>query len=139
MDLTDEYRLAMTRRHFFARNSVGIGTAALASLLGSNGFGATVETKPKTGGLPGLPHFPPKAKRVIFLHQSGGPSQMDLFDYKPNMRKMQGTDPPRPAHHRYDLGAKLVSGGQPDFQVQPIWPIRNLGERVVAAPGQGCG
>src|SRR6202171_1898277 len=93
MDPMDEYRLAMTRRHFFARNSLGIGTAALASLLGSNGAGATVETKPKTG-LPGLPHFPPKAKRVIFLHQSGGPSQMDLFDYKPNMRKLQGTELP---------------------------------------------
>src|ERR1700719_4375602 len=96
MDLTHEYSLAMTRRHFFARNSLGIGTAALASLLSSNGYGATVDTKP-TGGLPGLPHFPPTAKRVIFLHQSGGPSQMDLFDYKPQLKKSRGQNCRAPA------------------------------------------
>src|SRR5215475_9014711 len=86
MDLADELKLAMTRRHFFASSSVGLGTAALASLLSG--------ADSKTGGLPDLPHFAPKAKCVIFLHQSGGPSQMDLFDYKPNMRKLQGTELP---------------------------------------------
>src|SRR6266496_2543014 len=86
MDVGAEYKLAMTRRHFFARSSAGIGTAALASLLSSNGFAA--------GGLPGLPHFAPKAKRVIFLHQSGGPSQMDLFDYKPSLDKLAGAELP---------------------------------------------
>src|SRR5258707_15108858 len=88
MDWADEYKLAITRRHFFARNSVGIGGAALASLLSANGFAADT----KTGGLAGLPHFAPKAKRGIFLHQSGGPSQMDLFDYKPAMGKSQGSE-----------------------------------------------
>src|SRR6202035_2248361 len=48
----------------------------------------------ETGGLPGLPHFPAKAKRVIYLHQSGAPSQLDLFDYKPGLRKLQGTEVP---------------------------------------------
>ena len=48
----------------------------------------------RTAGLPGLPHFPPKAKRVIYLFQSGGPSQMELFDYKPRLREFQGTDLP---------------------------------------------
>ncbi|MGH9720788.1 MAG: DUF1501 domain-containing protein [Bryobacteraceae bacterium] len=75
----------MTRRHFFGRAGLGVGTAALASLFESAGF---------AGGLPGLPHFAPKAKRVIFLHQSGGPAQMDLFDYKPQLRKLQGTELP---------------------------------------------
>src|SRR5260370_21306708 len=79
MDPQREARLAITRRHFFGLASTGIGTAALAFA---------------DEGLQGLPHFPPKAKRVIFLHQSGGPSQMDLFDYKPSMRKLQGSELP---------------------------------------------
>ena len=81
-------RLAFTRRHFFARTSAGIGTAALASLLQNDALAAP------TGALTGLPHFAPKAKRVIFLHQSGAPSQMDLFDYKPQLRKFQATELP---------------------------------------------
>ncbi len=84
-----ECKLAITRRHFFGLASTGIGTAALASLMTPNAFG--VET---SDGLPGFPNFPPKAKRVIFLHQSGGPSQMDLFDYKPKLKKLQGSELP---------------------------------------------
>jgi hypothetical protein len=80
-----EFRLAMTRRHFFSRTSTGIGIAALASLM---------EPKLSAATLPGLPHFPPTAKRVIYLHQSGAPSQMDLFDYKPKLSKLQGTELP---------------------------------------------
>ena len=80
-----EEKLAITRRYFFSRASTGIGAAALASILNPNAFAT---------GLPGLPHFAPKAKRVIFLHQSGAPSQIDLFDYKPKLRAFQGTDLP---------------------------------------------
>ncbi|MGH9667974.1 MAG: DUF1501 domain-containing protein, partial [Bryobacteraceae bacterium] len=90
-----EYALAMTRRHFFSRTSAGIGVAALASLLEPSLFaeiGSQID--PKTGGLVGLPHFPPTAKHVIFLHQSGGPSQMDLFDYKPKLKDRQGAELP---------------------------------------------
>src|SRR5690349_22426975 len=79
----------ITRRHFFSRMSTGIGIAALGSLLAEDGLAAT-----ETGGLPGLPHFRPKAKRVIFLHQSGGPAQMDLFDYKAKLSKFRGTELP---------------------------------------------
>src|SRR5213083_269443 len=82
----------ITRRHFFSRSSTGIGIAALGSLLTQDGFAAAPATT--AGGLPGLPHFAPKAKRVIFLHQSGGPSQMDLFDYKPALDKLAGTELP---------------------------------------------
>lgn len=85
----DELGLAITRRHFFGMGRLGIGSAALASLLAE-----TIERDPKTHGLTGLPHFAPKAKRVIVLHQSGGPSQMDLFDYKPQLTKRQGTELP---------------------------------------------
>ncbi len=93
MTLQRELGLALTRRHFFGRSAKGIGLAALASLLESNGYAAATRD-PKTGGLVGLPHFTPKAKCVIFLHQSGGPSQMDLFDYKPGLKKRQGTELP---------------------------------------------
>src|SRR2546425_7311134 len=94
--LTPEISAAMTRRQFFRRNAAGIalGIPALATLLTADGFGADTATDPKTGGLAGLPHFPPKARRVIFLHQSGAPSQMELFDCKPNLVKLQGMDLP---------------------------------------------
>jgi hypothetical protein len=86
--------LALTRRQLFSRVSTGIGTAALASLLNPQLFASGGEVDPKTGGLVGLPHFAPKAKRVIFLHMSGGPSQLDLFDHKEKLKKFQGTELP---------------------------------------------
>jgi hypothetical protein len=97
----DEFRLMMNRRHFFSRASTGIGAAVLASLLRDdllaqdtpNGL-APSQPSTATGGLPGLPHFKPKAKRVIYLFQSGAPSQMDLFDYKPKLDDFQGKDLP---------------------------------------------
>ncbi len=82
----EERNLLLTRRHFFSRAAAGLGTAALASLLASE---ARAE-----GGLPGLPHFPPKAQRVIYLFQHGAPSQLDLFDYKPGLEKVRGADLP---------------------------------------------
>ena len=71
----EDARLLITRRHFFGRTSAGLGAAALTSLLAGKAEAAD--------GLPGLPHFPPTAKRVIYLFQHGAPSQLDLFDYKP--------------------------------------------------------
>ena len=92
----EEHRVLMTRRHFFSRCGVSLGAAALAALLRENGFAAEADTdgKPAAGGLPGLPHFAPKAKRVIYLFQSGGPSQLELFDYKPQLEKFRGQDLP---------------------------------------------
>jgi hypothetical protein len=94
MDPHDDIGLALTRRHFFARTSTGIGIAALASLMDARLFAENAEIDPHTGGLAGLPHFAPKAKRVIYLHQSGAPSQIDLFDYKPKLAKQQGAELP---------------------------------------------
>jgi hypothetical protein len=79
-----------TRRHFFSRTSTGIGIAALAHLLGNDLQADTAGSS----ALPGIPHFPPKAKRVIYLFMSGGPSQMETFDYKPMLAKLRGTDLP---------------------------------------------
>ncbi len=94
MGFPDDFGLSITRRRLFGRTATGIGVAALASLLNPRLFSAVEERDPKTGGLFGLPHFAPKAKRVIFLHQSGAPSQMELFDYKPDLEKYQGTELP---------------------------------------------
>ena len=93
-----ERDLLLTRRQLFGRTAQGIGVAALASLLGPEllaavpGIGQARD--PKTGALAGLPHFAPKARRVIFLHQSGGPSQLETFDYKPALLQYQGTQIP---------------------------------------------
>lgn len=86
--------LAVTRRQFFGRTATGIGTAALASLLHSEGYAASGAPPPGPGGLPNLPHFAPKAKRVIYMFQSGAPSQIDLFDHKPLLRQYHGQDLP---------------------------------------------
>jgi uncharacterized protein (DUF1501 family) len=87
MRIERQWELHQTRRQFFGRTARGLGAAALASLFAKSGHAAA-------GGLDGLPHYAPKAKRVIWLHQSGGPSQLDLFDYKPGLKKLQGTELP---------------------------------------------
>jgi hypothetical protein len=91
-----------TRRHFF-------GLAALASLLERDGLA--------TPGLAGFPNFAPKAKRVIYLHQSGGPSQLDLFDYKPDLKKQQGIDLPDSIR----MGQRItgMTSGQSTLPVTP--------------------
>ncbi|MBX3180592.1 MAG: DUF1501 domain-containing protein [Candidatus Hydrogenedentes bacterium] len=81
----------VTRRQFFGRASAGIGVAALGALMARNGHAAV---PPAGRGALGHPHFAPKAKRVIYLFQSGGPAQQDLFDYKPQMDPLHGTDLP---------------------------------------------
>jgi hypothetical protein len=97
MDPRREQELMMTRRQLFGRATLGVGTAALASLLRAEGFQASrVQLpKPKTHqGLAGLPHFAPKAKRVIYLTMNGGPSQLDLWDYKPKLNDLYNEDLP---------------------------------------------
>ena len=78
----------MNRRDFFTRFGLGLGSMALARLINADALGAAPSLS--NGGLPGLPHFALKAKRVIYLFMSGGPSQMDLFDYKPLLNQMNG-------------------------------------------------
>ncbi|MEO7652985.1 MAG: DUF1501 domain-containing protein, partial [Bryobacteraceae bacterium] len=84
----------LTRRHFFGLGSTGIGVAALASLLEGDLRAAPATEGAQAQGLAGVPHFPAKAKRVIYLFQSGAPSQMDLFDYKPALKDLQATELP---------------------------------------------
>ncbi len=86
-----ERALHLSRRHFFGKSAVGIGAAALSSLMGKD---ATAAPGPRVGGLPGLPHFAPKAKRVIYLFQNGAPTHVDLFDYKPELTRRKGQQIP---------------------------------------------
>lgn len=93
-----EHALRLTRRQLFGNASSCLGATALASLLGSkSAVGATIansEVTAPTHGPLELPHFAPTAKRVIYLFQSGGPSQMELFDHKPKLSGWHGTELP---------------------------------------------
>src|SRR6185437_3690754 len=85
----------MNRRDFLGRFALGLGGAALAGLFNREAGAASVAAAPNPfkGILP-APHFAPKANRIIYLFMSGGPSQLDLFDYKPLLNKMNGQDLP---------------------------------------------
>ena len=85
-----EHRFNITRRHFLGKLSAGIGSAALGSLLIKDLFNGDSAEDLQLG----LPHFAPKAKRIIFLFQNGAPSQLETFDYKPMLNKMFGQELP---------------------------------------------
>src|SRR5258708_4767602 len=110
-------QLLLTRRHFFSRASTGIGIAALTSRLNGGLMAAPDRSIPGTGGLPDLPHFKPRAKRVIYLFQSGAPSQMDLFDHKPKLGDLRGTELPDSIR----MGQRLtgMTATQASFPVVP--------------------
>ncbi len=98
MDIMDQHPQGfINRRAFLTKTSLGLGAVALGTLMGANTVKSANDSslvQPPTGGLLGLPHFVPKAKRVVYLFMSGGPSQMDLFDYKPVLEKMHGQELP---------------------------------------------
>src|SRR5262245_49873656 len=99
MSLFEQFDRYETRRQFFARGKNALGYAALTSLLGGS-LKLWAENAPKAasnilhpaGGIAGLPHFPPKVKNIIYLHMVGGPSQMDLYDYKAVMKDWYDKD-----------------------------------------------
>src|SRR5437870_143495 len=90
----DEYVRSESRRQFLGRGVNAVGWAALASLLGTKGLGGAKAGAAESQKFPGLTHFAPKAKQVIYLHMVGGPSQMDLYDYKPKMAEWFDKDLP---------------------------------------------
>jgi hypothetical protein len=103
-----------TRRQMLSRTATGLGGLALASLLGGEARG---EGRAAVGGLPGLPHFAPKAKRAIYLHMVGAPPQMETFDYKPKMREWFDKDLPESIR----MGQRLttMTSEQSRFPVAP--------------------
>ncbi len=88
-----EFAKVHNRRTFLTRSTTGLGLAALASLLNEKSLAAGIAERSVPGALKTL-HFAPRAKRVIYLFQSGAPSHMDLFDPKPHLRKVSGTELP---------------------------------------------
>lgn len=104
-----------TRRRFFARGAQGIGALALASLIGDKAIAGTDATP--VGGLPGLPHFAPKAKRCIYLHLVGAPPQMETYDYKPGMKDWFDKDLPDSIRKGQRL--TTMTSGQTRFPIAP--------------------
>src|SRR5262245_51020701 len=117
MDLEDNLRRLITRRQLFGRAATGIGTLALASLLNEGAAAAPAAPRAGMGGALAKLHFAPKARRVIYLFQSGGPSQLDLFDYKPGLEKQFGID--LPASVRMGQRITGMTSGQKTLPVAP--------------------
>ena len=90
----NEIKANFSRRHFFKKAGIGLGGLALASLLNPPSLLGYNRPTSKLGGVLGKPHFAPRVKRVIYLFQSGAPSQFELFDHKPMLKKMHGEDLP---------------------------------------------
>ena len=103
----------LTRRRFLELSGSGIGAAALATLYNED----LLAQAPGVSGLPGLPHFAPKAKRVIYLFQSGAPSQHELWDYKPKLAELRGTD--LPPSVRGDQRLTAMTASQTSFPLVP--------------------
>src|SRR5258708_2355673 len=89
MNLHQEYLKYRTRRQFFKDCTVGVGSLGLASLLNERFFAADAP-KPEDALAPRKPHFPAKAKSIIYLHMAGAPSTLDLFDHKPKLNELNG-------------------------------------------------
>src|SRR5438552_5185796 len=94
-ELRSEYAKLITRRWFFRQCGVGLGSVALASLLGADKALGAPGLHASNSLAPHAPHFKPKAKRVIYLFMAGAPSQLDLFDYKPTLAKYNGKPVPQ--------------------------------------------
>lgn len=122
----------MNRRAFISKTA-GLGFAALASLLSEQGYAAQsapLQPKSRAGGLSGLPHHSPKVKRIIYLFQSGAPSQFELFDYKPQLEKFRAQELPDSVR----MGQRLtgMTSGQKSFPVAPnIFKFKQHGESGV--------
>ena len=114
MNPVDDRKQQLTRRSFLSLSSTCLGAAALNSLLAEDSFAQSGQA---FGGLTGLPHFAPKAKRVIYLFQSGGPSQHELWDYKPKLKDLVGEE--LPPSVRGNQRVTAMTSGQLSFPLVP--------------------
>ena len=110
---TTDLLTALDRRRFLQATGTSLGSMALATLLNRETSGA----EKRVGGLPTLPHFPARAKRVIYLCQSGAPSQLDLYDYKPGLQKRAGQELPDSIRQGQRLTG--MTADQPSFPTAP--------------------
>ena len=109
----EQFQRLQHRRHFFAQSGLGLGAAALSSLTGKTSLGATLAESASDS----VPHFPAKAKRIIYLFMSGAPSQMDMYDYKPKMRELFDSDLPESIRNGQRL--TTMTSGQSRFPIAP--------------------
>lgn len=118
MDPIQERQLLLTRRNFFGGTGIRLGGLALACLAGGpEEVVGAAETKRMHPALPGLPHFPPKAKAVIYLHMNGAPSQIDTWDYKPGLQKWFDKELPDSIRNGQRLTG--MTSGQSRFPIAP--------------------
>ena len=125
-----EHHRHHTRREFFGRTATGLGGAALTWLLGRQGLLADEAGRSPTAagprGLPELPHFAPKAKRVIYLFMNGAPTHVDLFDWKPRLKKDHGQ--PVPTEYLGDRRFSTMTGDpKGKLLLAPVEPFRQHG------------
>jgi len=119
-----EYSMNMNRRRFLSRLSLGIGSAALGSLLIPDLFSSPDDS---VNLATGLPHFAPRAKRIIYLFQNGAPSQLETFDYKPMLREMMGKELPQSIRNGQRLTG--MTSGQSSFPlVGSFYDFNQYGE-----------
>src|SRR5436190_1167699 len=121
MDPIFEQELLQTRRQFFGDSGLRLGGVALALMSGGTIAKGAATASPAAAtrvhpALPGLPHFKPKAKALIYLHMNGAPSQLDLWDYKPQLQEQFNKDLPKSF-----LGERIttMTSGQGRFPVAP--------------------
>ena len=125
MNPITENQLMVNRRQFFGRSAMGIGSAALGSLLARDGQAA--QAGGAFGGLGTLPHFAPKAKRVIYLFMNGAPTHTDLYDYKPLQQQLHG----KPVPQEYVAGKRfstMTGNPQGKLMLAPIEPFKQHGQ-----------
>jgi uncharacterized protein (DUF1501 family) len=126
MHPSDEAEITETRRQLLGRGARGLGSLALFSLL-SEQLAHGAAGKPATGGLPGLPHFAPNAKRAIYLHMLGAPPQMETFDYKPGMANWFDKDLPDSIRSGQRL--TTMTSGQTRFPIAPsVFKFQQYGQ-----------
>ena len=127
MNHWNQIQIGLNRRTFLSQSGVGLGAAALSSLL-SGEKTATAQSKRQQasiGGLPGLPHFAPQAKRVIFLCMAGGPTHLETFDYKPKLAQMDG----KPFPESYTKGQPIAQLQGKALKCQgPLTKFRKYGQ-----------
>jgi hypothetical protein len=127
MDPFSEYCLQTTRRQFFGTGGLRVGSAALATMSLPRVTAADARQPQVHPSLPGFPHFSPKAKAVIYLHMNGGPSQLDLWDYKPGLRQHFNSDLPDSVRRGQRI--TTMTSGQSRLPVAPsMFQFRQAGQ-----------
>ena len=134
-----EHQHQVTRRQLLGRTATGVGAAALSTLLKKDGHAEDPiqpqvaneiplsERKNRIGGLPSLPHFAPKAKRVIYLFQNGAPTHVDLFDWKPELKKRH-TQPVPTSYIKNRRFSTMTGAADGKLLLAPVEPFSQRGE-----------